>query len=216
MVRRQLAAFALHALGIRLLRVFRRPVGAMARERCGRDVVFRFLTEPEARSAFAADAALGIPQPFVRGAYARGDACMAALEGERVLGYAWLSIGRSPHASGLWIEAHAGSGYVYDVFVRPECRGQRIAPWLYVALDRYLTQHGRRAVLSAIDWDNARSARAALRAGARECGAVVLLRLFGAHLAWCSHAAKDGGLRFARPRRARASMRSAGPATAIR
>src|SRR3954463_3750164 len=214
MAPRRLEALLLQVLGVRLLRVFRRPVGAFARERCRRDVLFRLLAEPEARSAFS-DAALQIPDSFVRTAYARGDVCMAALENERVVGYAWLAIGRSPHASGLWIEPHAAAGDVYDVFVRPECRGQRIAPWLYVAVDRFLTQRGRRAVLSGVDWDNEASIKAALRAGAGEAGTVALIRLFGMHMAWCSRGVRASGLRFARPRRVRSGMRS-GPATAIR
>ena len=203
MAHRRFAALLLRALGIRVLRVFSRPTGALARGHCGRDVLFRMLTEPEARSAFS-EAALEIPEPFVRSAYARGDVCIAALEGERVLGYAWLSTGRSPHTSGLWIEPHAAAGYAYDVFVRPECRGQRIAPWLYVALDRFLIQRGRRALLSSIDWDNESSIKAALRAGAREAGGVALIRLFGVHLAYCSSGVKASGLRFTRPRRPRA------------
>lgn len=214
MAHRRFAALLLGVLGIRLLRVFRRPVGAFAREHCGCDVVFRLLSEPEARSAFA-DAELGIPEAFVRAAYGRGDVCMAALERARVLGYAWLTVGRSPHASGLWIEPHSGAAYLYDVFVRPECRGKRIAPWLYVAVDRFLTQRGRRSVLSGIDWDNEASIKAARRAGAQEAGAVALVRIFGKHLAWCSRAVGASGLRFARPRRLRPQMRQPGQATAI-
>jgi GNAT superfamily N-acetyltransferase len=211
----RLTAMLVWALGVRLLRVFVRPAGALSRERCGRDLIFRILTEPEARSAFS-EPALQIPEAFVRSAYARGDVCMAALESDRVLGYAWLSTGRSPHASGLWIEPHAASGYAYDVFVRPECRGQRIAPWLYIALDRFLVQQGRRAMLSGIDWDNEASIKAALRAGAREAGYVALLRLFGRHFVYCSQGTRSSGLRFTKARRARPQAAFPGNSSAPR
>ena len=183
---RRLLPRARRYLGMGFLRVMHYRVGDAARasvERRG--VVCRELSEPEVL-AFAEDAALRLPAPWVKAAFGRGSICVGALRDGRLLGYTWLSYADTPYAPGVWVRLPPAVRYSCKDFVRPEHRGQRILQALHAFADRPELWRGRRASVSLVDADNFASLTALARAGARMLGHATYARIFGAVVAWHS------------------------------
>jgi GNAT superfamily N-acetyltransferase len=149
--------------------------------------------------AHCADPALEMTAASARAAFARGDHCVGALEGGRLLGYAWFAFAPTPESGGMWLGFGADAAYSYRHFVRPECRGRRIAGRLLPAADALCAARGRSRCLILIHEHNLASIRACERSGARTVGHAVCLTAFGWLLCWRSPGTKRHGLRFFRP-----------------
>jgi len=198
---RRLLPRARRYLGMNCLRVMRHDVGDATRAAAAPSgLECRELAEPEVL-AFAADPALGLDPQWVRGAFARGAACLGALRDGRLLGYNWLAYADTPYAAGVWIGLDASLRYSHKSFVRPECRGQRIIQALHALADRPGLWRGRCASVNFVDADNFASLAALERAGARTLGYATYAKIFGAVLAFCSPGLRRAGIRLYAPRR---------------
>ena len=194
---RKLLKLAQRFLGLSVFRLLERPLDLRAQQAGG--VGFVELAEDELLG-HCADPALELPAASARGAFARGDRCLGALENGRLLGYAWFAFTPTPESGGMWIDFDADAAYSYRHFVRPECRGRRIAGRLLPAADALCVAQGRSRCLILIHEHNAGSIRASGRSGARTVGHAACLTLFGSLLCWRSPGTKRHGLRFFRPR----------------
>jgi GNAT superfamily N-acetyltransferase len=185
-------------LGLSLYQVLSRPLDPAAGATAAGPVRFTLLSENELLP-HCADPELELSARTVRAAFARGDLCAGALEGGRLLGYAWFAFGATPESAGAWVEFDARSRYTYKHFVRRACRGRRIAAGLLAAADALCVERGCNRCVTLIYTYNRASIRASERTGARTAGYVATLRLFGRLLCWRSPGARREGVRVFKP-----------------
>ena len=101
----------------------------------------------------------------MRAAYAKGDLCIAALEGHTIAGYCWVGFSPVHHLDGVWVETAPSVAWTYKSLVRPSHRGRGLAPMLYRFADALSRERGRTTSVVCIEDHNVPSARAALNAG---------------------------------------------------
>lgn len=106
----------------------------------------------------------------IRAAFSRGEVCVAAKDGGRIVGYCWFARTAAPHVHGVWMDFNPGLIYSYRGFVIPSYRGRRIARSLYMAADSSLRKLGFSRMLVCIASHNSASMRAAQHAGFRRTG----------------------------------------------
>lgn len=147
----------------------------------------------------AAHPGLDLSRDWAERAIARGDHCLASRDGDRVVGYLWVSRERLLRDEGVVVRLPPDSEYRYKVFVRPECRGRGIAPRMYRSADRLAASEGVAQAFLCIGPDNTASIASAVKSGARRIGFVLVWsRTVGAK-AWPTTGATRSGLRFETP-----------------
>jgi Acetyltransferase (GNAT) family len=185
--------------GLNLYRVLTRPLDSASHVAPDDPSVhFSVLDEPEVL-ARCLDPELELSQASVREAFARGDVCVGALEGERLLGYAWFAFSPTPESGGTWVDFAPSATYTYRHFVRPSLRGRRIVGGMLFAADAEALRRGRSTCLTLVYTHNRASIRATERSGARTVGYAACWKLFGRLLCWRSSGAREAKLRFFRP-----------------
>jgi GNAT superfamily N-acetyltransferase len=184
--------------GVHLVRILGRTISGSSDVPAPTGLTVRVVREDE-MLAHCADEALGLTPSWVRDAFARGDACAAAFDGEVLAGYVWSTFEAAPDVDGIWVRVGGDSAYRYKAFVRPDYRGRGIAPALYHHLDAAAIRHGRRTSIGFIALHNTASLAAAQTSGSRCLGHVAYCRLGGRLIAFHSPAATRAGLRFFLP-----------------
>ena len=132
-------------------------------------------------------------------AFARGDLCVGAFDGTRLIGYAWFASRPAPHVDGLWMAFDSNAVYIYRALVRPEYRGRGIAPALYHFADRRFLEQGKGYAIICVNIYNRPSIAAAQRSGASTAGYTAYWTAGGRFLTVRSPGAKRCGFRFYRP-----------------
>lgn len=194
----KLAGLLQRYCGLYLYRVMARPLDLQALAPTDSPVRFAPIGEAEVLR-HCAEAELELSPASVRASFERGDLCIGALQEGRLLGYAWFAFGATPESGGTWIGIDRAAAYTYRHFVRPACRGKRLAAGMLLAADAALAQRGRTRCVTLVYTHNRASIRASGRTGARTIGYAACLRLFGRPLSWRSPGAKREALRFFRP-----------------
>jgi ribosomal protein S18 acetylase RimI-like enzyme len=111
--------------------------------------------------------------------------CFAIFNGQIVAAFAWLATGNIPAEfnhngdllAGLPIEMPDDTGYIYNVFVMPEYRGQRLYGALVTGLAHFVLDRGITRLLLTTDTTNHSSLRAVRRMGFQDLGRAWLFRL---------------------------------------
>ena len=184
--------------GLRVFRFFSRSLDASATQLPG--LTLRLLREDELLRA-CADPELDLRGDGVRTAYARGDLCVGALDGEKLAGYCWLAFSPVHHLEGVWVRFGPTSVWTYKSLVRPSYRGRGIAPALYRFADGLCRERGRSTSILCVEDHNAPSASAALRAGYAPSGRAAWVRRGRTLRTWTSRAVESHGIEFYRPSR---------------
>lgn len=146
-----------------------------------------------------ADPDLELPERHVRCAFARGDLCVGAMDGETLCGYQWLAFRPTPHVNGIWVQFDQRARYSYKKFVRAGYRGQRIAAGLSSHADALCVQRGRTSTVGFINVRNNASWRASARLGSRTAGYAAYVRISGRFIAFRSPGAKRCDFQFYMP-----------------
>ena len=180
--------------GLRVFRLFSRTLEPGAAVAPG-TLELRYLGEREAL-ALCADPALGLSQPKVSAAFARGDLCAGAFEAGRPAGYCWLAFAPLPHLDGVWVGCSEEAVWTYKSFVLPSHRGRGIAPTLYRFADRLCVERGRAFSILCTEAHNRPSVSASLRAGYAGAGYAAWVRGGKSLLPWVSPGARRLGVRF--------------------
>lgn len=189
----------LHArCGLQLCRVVCRPLADAPGHEAPGDVVFRLASEAELLP-HCADPELELSARHVREACGRGDLCVIAFRGEKLVGYQWLAFRSTPHVAGVWVEFDSRARYSYKKFVRPECRGQRIAAGLSTHADQFCRMLGRTSSVGFIRMDNAASWHASARVGSRTVGYAGYVIVANRFFTFRSPGARRCGFRFYKP-----------------
>ncbi len=150
---------------------------------------------------YCADPELELCDPFVRAAFDRGDWCVAAFDGNALIGYHWLAFGPAPHIDGVWVACDARARYGYKQFVRPQYRGRRIAGRLSTHCDALCAQRGCNRAIAFINIENHASWRAQLHRGAHTVGYAGYFKWQGLFAGFRTPGARKLKFRFFVPRR---------------
>jgi GNAT superfamily N-acetyltransferase len=182
--------------GIFLARVVAYPLDVAAQARGA--IRCRVASEAELR-ACCADPELELSEEQLRAAFARGDSCIAAYNGKRLVGYEWLALANAPHVGGLWVEFAASDGYMYKKYVRPAYRGRGIAALLIAQSAAVAAGKRRKRVVSFIHLANTAGWQAAKRSGGRTIGYVGYLAWWGRSISFRTVGARRHGFRLYQP-----------------
>lgn len=155
--------------------------------------------QPDEMLQRCADPALELSPAKAAAAFARGEICAGALDGERLAGYAWFAFAPTPHVDGLWMDFDADVAYTYRTFVRPEHRGRGIAAALYRLADLHCLERGRRHAVLCVEAHNRPSLLAAERSGARDLGFTAYAHVGGVFLSMRTAGVRRVGYRFYLP-----------------
>ncbi|HEX2199904.1 MAG TPA: hypothetical protein VHG88_14960 [Burkholderiales bacterium] len=185
-------------LKLELCCVLVRPFGAAfqtLQRGSGPALTLRALREPELL-AWCSDPDLELRPEQVRAALARGDVCLGALDGAKLVGYVWLAFDPAPHTGGVHVDFHPAGRYSYKKFVRPAYRGRRVAHALNALADAPVFRRDRQFTLSFVHLKNRASLRSARRSGSQPVGYAALLRCGRRLLPFSSPGARRYGFRF--------------------
>ena len=192
-----LSSAARRLLGVRLFRMFGRPLGRLPGAKQN-SLDLRVLCVPDLLP-LCADAELNLRPDAVVAAYQRGDLCVAAFDGDRLAGYCWVAFRPLPHLDGVWVRFEPAVAWAYKSLVRPAYRGRGIAAALYRFLDPECLNRGCSRSVICVERHNRPSISAALRAGYASDGYGAYLLRSARLLAWSSPRAKERGIAFFLP-----------------
>ena len=187
--------------GVHLVRITGRPLTnfGWSAWRKKTSITYRLLADRRELLPHCADPNLKLSTNFVCAALARGDICVAAFDGARLVAYEWVAFGPTPHIGGVWVEFDKTARYGYKQFVLPQYRGQRIAAALATHSDGWCKRRGRSHAVSFIDLDNEASWHASLRVGNETVGYAGYVTIFGVFISFRTAGARQAGFRFHRP-----------------
>ncbi len=189
-----LASRALSSVGIHAWQVFARRLGA-GELHAPPGIVLRFAPADDLRAQWS-DAELEFTEGKARDAFARGEGCVGAFDGPRLVAYAWYAIEPAPHSNGLWMDFDRRAVYIYRAFVAPRYRGRGIAPALYRFADRLFLERGREIALLCIEAGNKPSLAASRHSGAHGVGYCAYWHGAGQFLSVRTSGVRHVGFRF--------------------
>ena len=124
---------------------------------------FRPLSLEDALKATTDPELLMTPE-FVTQAFQRGDLCMGAYDGERLVAYVWRSLSRAPVKERLWLRVlDPRCRYGYKSMVLPEYRGQRLNTSVGRFYDHHFVAQGIVYDLGYVALDNLPSMKSTFR-----------------------------------------------------
>ncbi len=141
---------------------------------------------------------LQLHQTFVDAALARGDACIAAFDGDRMVAYVWRAPTVAPHKHDLWVTFKPEHEYSYKGFVEPQYRGYRLFHLMIVFSDAESIRLGFTHGISIIETHNFASIRSTALHGNRRIGIAGYVRLLGRTFPFRSSGARRHGFAFRR------------------
>jgi hypothetical protein len=110
------------------------------------------------------DPALDLTPEFLREAFARGDFCTGAYEGEHLVAYSWRTTKCAPVAGTLWLRLEKENcQYVYKTLVLPSHRGNRLKTSAGRVHDYEFVERGVTRNVSYIALSNLESLKSSFR-----------------------------------------------------
>lgn len=116
---------------------------------------------------------------FVSDALERGDFCVAAFDGPRMVAWTWASVDTAPHGDGVWVKVQPPYEYGYKSFTNPEYRRRRIIGRISLLRDRIAADIGCTQNVGFIETHNFVSVKSNQRLGSRLVGYAGYFRVFG-------------------------------------
>lgn len=113
-----------------------------------------------------------------------GSVCVGLWQGERCVGYAWARQGENALEDRDRYRMSMGprGAYVFDTYLHPEFRGQRLYPVLLRALQERMSEDGVARYYVTVDVYNPRSLKAHAKLGVRPLETITYRRFLGARL----------------------------------
>jgi hypothetical protein len=139
---------------------------------------------------------LDLSPDFVDGAIRRGDICIGALSGEKLVSYTWHSENPVPAEKGLWVSPDWPTFYRYKTFTLPAYRGLRIPLLLHAAGDRQAIARRHAEIISYVRINNFASIRSTMRSGGQRVGYAGYLAIPGHPLPFRTAGAAQHGFQF--------------------
>jgi hypothetical protein len=145
---------------------------------------------------FARNPELDLTPRFLEAAARRGDVCIGALEGDRLIAYTWRSDGQTPAEDGFRVSLERPQWYRYKTLTLPAHRGRQLAAALHAVAGAVGRAGHHAETIGYIRINNFASAKAARRSGYRRVGYAGYLSLFGLNLPFRTPGAGRHGFRF--------------------
>ena len=198
--------------GLFISRVMTQPLdGAVAALAVPGALTYRLCEHGELR-AWSQDPELDLNPATIVTALARGDRCVGAFDGGRLVGYVWYAFGPTPDTSSVWVRIPGGGRYAYKGFIRRSFRSKGLGRELYTRAGAVCPREGRTFGITYIYADNIASIRPAEKAGWRTVGFAGYLERPGLFAPFQSAGARSIDFGFFRPecRASRLPSRAAG------
>jgi GNAT superfamily N-acetyltransferase len=142
---------------------------------------------------------LDFREPAVDAALARGDMCIGAFSGDRLVAYTWRALrGPVPHTGGWEVVWNPGLVYRYKAFTLPEYRGLHIHDVLSKTIDRHLLDQGHSIGLSFVETHNFSSIQTLTRKVRQRVGYAGYIQRFGLNLSFRTAGSRQFGFTFRR------------------
>ena len=133
--------------------------------------------------------------------------CFAALDGNVLLGYAWVAEGTvapehntgGERYKGLGLELEPHVSYLFKCFVLPEHRGRGINQQVLWHLSQQLMDEGKQKLVTTTSWVNRAFQSSSRRIGFKRIGRTGEWKLLGKRYFWWSELPKFG-VEFFKPR----------------
>jgi GNAT superfamily N-acetyltransferase len=116
-----------------------------------------------------------LSRDFVERAVARGDRCVAIVDGVTLAAYTWCSARPTEAIDGLVLHFDPAYLYIYKAHTRPDYRGRRMNGAILAAMLRMASAAGKRGLIGYVETGNARSFRSIRRLGFWRFGVVRVL-----------------------------------------
>jgi GNAT superfamily N-acetyltransferase len=142
---------------------------------------------------------LELKESMLRAAFARGDRCVGAFAGDRLVGYVFFAFQATPYSGDIWVDFDKRARYAYKAFLLPAYRGRRAGLELYDLSQQVCPSLDRTFQLAVINIENTPSVRSALSMGARSAGYLGYVELFGKFVPLRSPGARRHGFSFFKP-----------------
>ncbi len=188
-----------HHAGVRFYRVNLRPLDRRFPAPALPPGVRVCLVPAETLLRASGDPELDLDPGFVSDALARGDLCFGALEGERLLSYAWRSLGVAPAREGMWVRVARPHHYAYKAFTLPKWRGKHLHIAVSLASDEHFRAHGSGAEVGYNEVTNYAIGAAADYLGRRRIGYAGYLNWFGRRIPFRTRSLGKIGFEFFEP-----------------
>jgi hypothetical protein len=167
-------------------------------------IVTRVMTSDDlARAQLSAPAQF--EPDFVAAAQARGDFCVGAFDGDRIVSFGWRTFSTAPADDGLWVGTPRPFPYGYKAFTDPAYRGRHLRDVVSLAGDQICLARDCTQMIGYRETHNFASIASSLRRGSVFVGYAGWFKLFGRVWAFHSPGVRRLGLRFYRPTRASTS-----------
>jgi hypothetical protein len=134
----------------------------------------------------------------IAAALGRGDLCVAAFEGCRMVAFVWRSFSTAPYSDGLWVAFEKPYRYGYKAFTRPEYRGRRLQNPIALLTDELCVERGHGYAIGVVDTHNYPSIASDASRGNRLVGFAGYVKVFGRAYPFRSFGARKHRFRFYR------------------
>lgn len=112
--------------------------------------------------------------------FRKGRVCFAALDGERIAGFGWISL-EDEYETDTRIEVKLNDkeAYLYDSYVTPEYRSNKLYAAMLAEEMRYLNSHGYDKAIALVESENVPALKNIKSAGYYPLKTVTLFTIFG-------------------------------------
>jgi len=159
------------------------------------DLVFRVATRDELLKA-TTNPLLNMSKRFVEDALERGHKCIAAFDGNDLVGYSWRSVSETLLNHSVKVQFPEELVYHYKSFVLPDYRGKRILEGVKRVHFDSSTYQGRSSGFNCVEYSNYASLKASSKQGEVTVGYIILRASGGKSWCWHSSGPKKAGIRF--------------------
>ncbi len=142
------------------------------------DFTIRFLGQDELRH-HAKDPANDLSEDFLPTAFAKGDHCLAILDGETLASYGWYASKPARIQDGMDLFFDPDWMYMYKGLTKPDYRGLRLHAVGMSHATRHFSKAGSKGLISYVESNNFASMKSCTRMGYEIFGSIYILSAFG-------------------------------------
>jgi hypothetical protein len=121
----------------------------------------------------------GMTAEFVNEAFSQHDRCYGFMDGGTLASYGWYSTRPTAITPGLTLHFDPEYVYMYSGFTLPAYRGQRLHAIGMTRALKFVTEEGKKGLISYVNSNNFASLRSCYRMGYRHIGDVAILEVGG-------------------------------------
>ena len=145
------------------------------------------------------DKELGLTGDFVNSPVAERATMTAVFEQNRIVSYAFATVGSAPHRDGVWVQCESPFRYSFKSHTRPSHRGMRLSTYTSLCSDVLFMRLGYTHAISFTHTHNFASIRTEASKGNRYIGIAGYLSVRRLNFTFRSPRCRRAGFRFCSP-----------------